>query len=109
MDNNNTLPDPVDVDPMIEWRRHLRLNLLRTLTKVPGYTSPETVLADVARLYGFAASGAVVREELDWLGSAGLIVVSPVPNWHLVVMLTDAGEDVAEGRTRVDGVARGRP
>lgn len=66
------------------WRDHLRLILLRALQLLPGFISPEPVLADT-----------------------GLVTVEAVAGGrHLAARLTNRGDDVASQREAIGGVAR---
>lgn len=85
-----------------------RLVLLQILEEDVGYAHNETVLQHALGAMGHGVSSDRLRTELAWLAEQGLITIEHVGNLQ-VVKLTNRGEDVALGRTRVPGVARPRP
>lgn len=88
-------------------RKDMRLVLLRVLLEMPGYRANSSVLATMLHPLGHSATRDQVKTELRWLAEQGLIAVEEVAS-VLVCTLTERGQDVAEARAVVDGVARPR-
>lgn len=88
-------------------RKDMRLVLLRILLEMPGYRANSSVLATMLHQLGHSATRDQVKTELRWLAEQGLIAVEEVAS-VLVCTLTERGQDVAEARAVVDGVARPR-
>ena len=86
----------------------LRLAILQLLQQDYGYAHNEFVLQGALEQVGHGVSGGRLRTELAWLAGQGLIVVSDVAGLSLA-KLTRRGGGVAQGRSRVPGVARPRP
>lgn len=87
---------------------HQRLVLLQVLEEDADYAQNETVLQTALSAVGHGISGDRLRTELAWLAEQGLVTIESVAGLQ-VAKLTNRGEDVALGRTRVPGVARPRP
>lgn len=92
----------------IEWRRHLRLTILRVLAHAPGYSANDSILTDACRSLGFGATRDQVRTEIQWLGEQGLASVETLEHL-LVATATRRGLDVALGHAVHDGVKRPSP
>lgn len=92
----------------LEWRRHLRLTILRILAQAPGYNANDSVLTDACRSLGFGATRDQVRTELQWLAEQGLIAVERLEKL-LVATATQRGLDVAHGHAVHEGVKRPSP
>lgn len=88
-------------------RKDMRLVLLRILLEMPGYRANSSVLSTMLHQLGHSATRDQVKTELRWLTEQGLITVDEVTS-VLVASLAERGQDVAEGRAVVDGVARPR-
>lgn len=86
-------------------RKDMRLVLLRILLEMPGYRANSSVLAGMLHQLGHAATRDQVKTELRWLAEQGLITLEEVVS-VLVCTLHERGQDVADGRAVVDGVAR---
>lgn len=84
---------------------HLRLTILRCLTDAPGCSANASILKSVAEECGLPATRDQVHTAIGWLDEQGLVRRSMV-GALVLARLTDRGLDVAEGRARVDGVAR---
>ena len=89
--------------------QHIRLTILRLLSKVGGdYSANDSIITDALPTLGFTIGRDRVRAEIDWLRDAGLVTVEGVGSL-LVATMTQRGLDVAEGRTTATGVKRPSP
>lgn len=88
-------------------RKDMRLVLLRILLEMPGYRANSSVLATMLHQLGHSATRDQVKTELRWLSEQGLLTIDEVAS-VLVCTLAERGQDVAEGRAVVDGVAKPR-
>ena len=88
-------------------RRDVRLVCLRILSESPGYRANSSVLANLLDRIGHSVTRDQVKTEVRWLEEQGLVKVEEASS-VLVATLTERGQDVAEGRAVVDGVARPR-
>lgn len=84
-----------------------RLVILQALEQDADYSHNEHVLRSVCASVGHNVSRDRLRTELNWLAEQGLISVEETAGTQ-VARLTARGEDVAQGRARVPGVARPR-
>lgn len=88
-------------------RKDVRLVALRVLSETPGFRANSSVLFNLLDQFGHAVTRDQVKTELRWLAEQGLVEVDEAGS-VLVAKLTERGQDVAEGRAVVDGVARPR-
>jgi hypothetical protein len=88
-------------------RQDQRLVLLRILSELPSYRSNSSVLVGLMEKLGHTMTRDQVKTELRWLAEQGLLAVEEAGS-VLVATLNERGQDVAEGRARVDGIARPR-
>ena len=88
-------------------RKDTRLVLLRILVEMPGYRANSSVLSNMLHQLGHSPTRDQVKTELRWLEEQGLIALEEVSS-VLVCTLKERGQDVAEGRSVVDGVAKPR-
>jgi len=88
-------------------RADRRLVMLRALSEVPGYVSNSSVLTGCLERLGHSVSRDAVKADLRWLSEIGLVALQEA-GAVLVATLTDRGQDVAEGKAVVDGVAKPR-
>ena len=88
-------------------RKGVRLVALRVLSETPGFRANSSVLFNLLDQFGHAVTRDQVKTELRWLAEQGLVEVDEAGS-VLVAKLTERGQDVAEGRAVVDGVARPR-
>ncbi|MCL2524568.1 MAG: ArsR family transcriptional regulator [Betaproteobacteria bacterium] len=88
-------------------RADRRLVMLRTLAEMPGYAANSSILAGALDKLGHAATRDAVKADLRWLAEVGLVTIEEAGS-VLVATLSDRGQDVAEGKARVDGVAKPR-
>ncbi len=88
-------------------RHDQRLVLLRILLEMPSYKANSSVLANMLSQLGHSVSRDLVKTELRWLSEQGMLVLQEVAS-VLVATLSERGQDVAEGRSQVDGIARPR-
>ncbi|WP_439471325.1 VpaChn25_0724 family phage protein [Brevundimonas sp.] len=87
------------------FMKHLRLTILRALNDAPGCSANASILKTVAESLGLPATRDQMHTAIDWLAEQGLVTKESVLNL-IVAKLTERGRDVAEGRARVEGVAR---
>lgn len=92
----------------LEWRRHLRLTILRVLVNAPAYSVNDSVLTDAVRELGFGATRDQVRTEIQWLAEQGL-ATSEALGKLMVAVATQRGLDVAAGHATHEGVKRPSP
>lgn len=86
-------------------RQDMRLVILRLLAELPAYRANSSMLNAALDSYGHTASRDQVKTELAWLAEQGAVSlddIGPV----LVATLTERGQDIAAGRTRVPGIKR---
>ncbi|HJW23794.1 MAG TPA: ArsR family transcriptional regulator [Rhodocyclaceae bacterium] len=88
-------------------RKDVRLVILRVLSEMPSYRANSSVLTNVLDQFGHTVSRDQVKTELRWLEEQGLVKVEEAGS-VLVAALSERGQDVAEGRAVVDGIARPR-
>ncbi|MGQ0711620.1 MAG: VpaChn25_0724 family phage protein [Rhodoferax sp.] len=97
--------------PSKDFAQHLRqdqrLVLLRILSELPSYRSNSSVLVGLIEKMGHTMSRDQVKTELRWLAEQGLLKLEEAGT-VLVATLEERGQDVAEGRARVDGIQRPR-
>lgn len=87
---------------------HVRLSILRVLEGDPDYQTNEHVLRVALNAVGHRLSADILRTEISWLAEQHLLTDKMVES-TTVVTLTPRGQDVADGLTRVPGVARPLP
>jgi hypothetical protein len=92
-------------------RQTIRLEILRCLASAPDYTTTDGPLHAHLVACGLSCSHAALRTLLAGLDDQGLVVGQRAGGENGVWMatLTEAGEDVAAGRSRVPGIARPGP
>ncbi|NMG48982.1 ArsR family transcriptional regulator [Azoarcus communis] len=88
-------------------RKDVRLVMLRVLTEMPSYRANSSVIANVLHQFGHSVTRDQVKTELRWLAEQGLVQLEEAGS-VLVATLDERGQDVAEGRAKVDGIARPR-
>lgn len=88
-------------------RKDARLVCLRVLAEMPGYRANSSVLTSMLDQFGHAVTRDQVKTELRWLQEQGLVTIDEAGS-VLVATLNERGQDVAEGRAVVDGIARPR-
>ncbi len=88
-------------------RQDQRLVLLRILSEMPSYRANSSVLVGLMEKLGHTMTRDQVKTELRWLAEQGLLAVVDAGS-VLVATLDERGQDVAEGRAKVDGIARPR-
>ena len=88
-----------------------RLVMLRTLAE-DGYDANESILQDVLTAYGHNISRDLVRNHAIWLEEQGLVKIKRIETGKgefFVLVITQRGLDVAQGRVVVEGVKRPSP
>lgn len=88
-----------------------RLVMLRTLAE-DGYDANESILQDVLEAYGHNISRDLVRNHAIWLEEQGLVKIKRIDTGKgefFVLVITQRGLDVANGRVVVEGVKRPSP
>lgn len=88
-------------------RADMRLVVLRILSEMPSYRANSSVISNLLNQLGHSATRDKVKTELRWLDEQGLLKLEEVGS-VIVATLTERGQDVAEGRSKVDGIARPR-
>ncbi len=88
-------------------RKDVRLVTLRVLSEMPSYRANSSVVAGVMDQFGHSVTRDQIKTELRWLEEQGLVTIEQAGS-VLVATLTERGQDVAEGRAVVDGIARPR-
>jgi hypothetical protein len=89
-------------------REHRLLALIRTLLRSPSYAGNVLLLRDWLVRLGLAASLDVIRGDLQRLQELDLCVLEKEGDL-LLVTLTERGQEVAEGRSWLDGILRPGP
>ncbi len=87
---------------------HRSLAVLRTLFRLPAYTSNELLLSDWLTAVGLSCCSSDLRCLLRKLEEAELLTTKDVDG-TLVAELSNKGAEVAEGRIVVEGVLRAAP
>lgn len=85
-----------------------RLRILEVLAQDGAYSHNETVIHRALAALGHQVSADALHTQLAWLAEQGLVTTEEVGTL-LVATLTRRGDDVANGRAKVPGVARPRP
>lgn len=88
-------------------RRDVRLVALRILSETPGFRANSSVICNLLDQFGHALTRDQVKAELRWLENTGLVTLDEAGS-VLVATLQERGQEVAEGRAVVDGVAKPR-
>ena len=88
-------------------RKDVRLVCLRILSETPAVRANSSVLFNLLHQFGHSVTRDLVKTELRWLEEQGLVKLEEAGS-VLVATLSERGQDVAEGRAVVDGVARPR-
>jgi hypothetical protein len=83
---------------------HARRSILLALEAL-NFTSNDSVIKDSCDLFGNHMSSDQVRTQLCWLDEQGLVSVER-KNSYMIATLTSSGQDVANGRSFVEGVKR---
>lgn len=101
-------------DRTLSWaertREESRLRILRRLREQADYSAPAAILQEDLERQGLTLSMAAVRTAVAWLNEQGLVIAQTVGDSGIVIATaTEAGIDVASGRSLVPGVARIRP
>lgn len=92
----------------LEWRRHLRLTILKILVQAPAYSVNDSVLTDGVRLRGFGATRDQVRTEIQWLAEQAL-ATNEILGKLMIPTATQRGLDVAAGHATHEDVKRPSP
>lgn len=88
-------------------REDQRLVMLRILSELPSYRGNSSVIANLLHRLGHSPSRDQVKAELRWLADVGALAIDEAGS-VLVATLTERGQDAAEGRVCIDGIARPR-
>lgn len=84
--------------------QHARRSILLALEAL-NYTSNDSIIKDSCDAFGNTMSSDQVRTQLGWLEEQGLITLERKTT-YMIATLTSRGQDVAKGRSFVDGVKR---
>ena len=101
-----TVPNRNPLDTIRE--EHRLLAVLRTLMRLPRYTSNAQLLRDCLDRLALVASHDVIRTDLHRLHELDLCTLD-ADGETTCVTLTERGLDVAEGRVVIEGVLRPGP
>jgi hypothetical protein len=85
-----------------------RLTVLRTLQVSADYRMSDALLQTALAAVGCGVSIAVIKGDLAWLQSQGLVATTKLAGMT-VAILRNEGVDVANGVSVVPGIARPRP
>lgn len=88
-------------------RKDVRLVMLRVLSETPAFRANSSVMANLLHQFGHSVTRDQVKTELRWLEEQGLLSLEEAGS-VLVATLQERGQDVAEGRSIIDGIARPR-
>ncbi|MBW7862751.1 MAG: ArsR family transcriptional regulator [Rhodocyclaceae bacterium] len=88
-------------------RKDLRLVILRILNDMPAYRANSSVLSNVLHQFGHTATRDQVKAELRWLEEIDCVSIEEAGS-VLVATLKERGQNAAEGKTVIDGIARPR-
>ncbi len=89
--------------------QEIRLTILQLLAQDAGYDLNETILGKLVNEFGYQLSKDALRTHLAWLAEQGLVIIKTVAEYLQVARLTARGNDTAQGRAVVPGVARPQP
>lgn len=87
---------------------HRALAILRALDRSPGYKLNSAVLLNWLRAIALVSTRAELSETINSLEGLGLVKTMTEDDL-IVLELCEHGQDVALGRTSVEGVLRPRP
>ncbi len=90
-------------------RPQRRLVILRMLSEIASHRTNTSVLVDGANHYGVVSTRDDVRTDVSWLAEQGLVRTEQLTDNVQLVVLTERGADVAEGRASVPGVRKPSP
>ncbi len=107
LEQRNLLTNRDDVIDQI-LGQHRGLAILRLLRRSPEYRANELILIDWLAALALACSKGDLREIVSRLERQGLLRSDSLGGL-LIATLTEAGEDVALGRTTCDDVLRPKP
>jgi hypothetical protein len=85
-----------------------RLAILQLLAQDPDYSINDALLKELLRTLGHGVALHVVKADLAWLESVGLLATTDLTPC-LVAVLKSEGLDVSRGESLMPGVARPRP
>ncbi len=88
-------------------RRDMRLVILRILSELPGYRGNSSIIANLLDQLGHSWTRDQVKAELRWLADVGTLTLDEAGS-VLVATLAERGQDAAEGRVTIDGIAKPR-
>lgn len=88
--------------------RHRRLSILRILSESPEYRANDSLLAMVVNDFGIVSTRDQIRTDTTWLRDQGFVTLKDTAG-VLVVTLTEAGGDIADGRRSDPGIAKRAP
>jgi hypothetical protein len=86
--------------------QHARRSILLALEAL-NYTSNDSIIKDSCDAFGNAMSSDQIRTQLGWLEEQRLVTIERKTS-YMIATLTSRGQDVANGRSFVDGVKRPR-
>ncbi|AVP97915.1 hypothetical protein C7S18_12210 [Ahniella affigens] len=88
------------------YREERRLNILRLLDRANAFRATASVLYAQLDAMGDPGSRDDVATDSQWLHEQGLVVAEQVADGVTLLTLTERGQDVVSGKTRVPGVKR---
>lgn len=87
-------------------KEEMRLVILRLLNELPSYRGNSSTLYSGLNHWGLSFSRDQVKTELYWLKEQGCVDIEMDNPAVIVAKLTERGQDVVEGRTRIHGIKR---
>lgn len=97
------------MSPYLEHNsRHRRLSILRVLSESPEFRANDSLLSMVVNDLGIVSTRDQLRTDITWLRDQGFVAVKETAG-IMVVTLTEAGGDIAEGRRTDPGIAKRTP
>lgn len=88
--------------------KHRRLSILRVLSESPEYRANDSLLAMVVNDFGIVSTRDQIRTDVTWLRDQGFVTVRETAG-VMVVTLSEAGGEVADGRRTDPGIAKRTP
>lgn len=86
--------------------QQMRRDILRLLAAQPGYSANNVVLGlALESVHGLRLTADQIRAELAWLEQLRLVTLLKLNHETSMVTLTERGNDIAQGRATIPGIA----